>query len=162
LLNPYCRIETGFLPQYKALGNYLVPKVDVSISATFTSKPGYNANSFATPVSNGAFAANYVISNAALQPILGRPLSGNAANITVNLVEPHSILGARINELNVRFGKVLQLGKSRANVGVDIYNLLNSAAVLSYNQAFIPNGPWMTPTSVLSARFAKLSLQLDF
>jgi len=27
---------------------------------------------------------------------------------------------------------------------------------------FIPNGAWLTPTSVLSARFAKLSFQLDF
>ena len=33
---------------------------------------------------------------------------------------------------------------------------------LAYNQAFIPNGAWLTPTQVLSARFAKLSLQLDF
>jgi hypothetical protein len=162
LLNPYCRIETGFLPQYKALGNYIVPKVDVSVSATFTSKPGYNGNSFATPVTNGAFAANYTISNAAIQPILGRPLSGSAQNITVNLVEPHSILGARINEMDVRLGKVFRFGKTRANVGVDIYNLLNAAPPLSYNQAFIPNGAWMTPTSVLSARFAKLSMQLDF
>jgi hypothetical protein len=162
LLNPYCRIETGFLPQYKALGTYILPKVDVSLSATFTSKPGYNANSFATPVSNGAFAANWTVSNAVLQPILGRPLSGSAPNATVNLVVPHSVLGDRINEMDLRVGKVLKFGKTRANVGVDIYNLLNSAAVLSYNQAFIPNGPWMTPTSVLSARFAKLSLQLDF
>jgi hypothetical protein len=162
LLNPYCRIETGFLPQYKALGNYLVPKVGVSISATFTSKPGYNGNSFATPVTNGAFAANWTVSNAVIQPILGRPLSGSAPNITVNLIEPHSLLGARINELDLRVQKVLRLGRSRANLGVDFYNLLNAAPPLSYNQAFIPNGAWMTPTSVLSARFAKLSMQLDF
>ena len=45
---------------------------------------------------------------------------------------------------------------------MDFYNLLNAATPLSYNQAFIPNGAWLTPTSVLSARFAKLSLQLDF
>jgi hypothetical protein len=162
LLNPYCRIETGFLPQFKALSNYIVPKVDVSLSATFTSKPGYNGNNFATPQFNGAFAANYTISNAQMLPILGRPLAGNAANITVNLVEPHSILGARINELNLRVQKVLRFGRTRTNLGVDIYNLLNAAPPLSYNQAFIPNGPWMTPTSVLSARFAKLSMQLDF
>ena len=48
------------------------------------------------------------------------------------------------------------------NVGFDVYNLLNSAAVLSYNQAFIANGPWLTPTSVMTARFAKVSAQFDF
>ncbi len=80
----------------------------------------------------------------------------------MNLIEPHSLLGARINEMDLRVQKVLRFGKTRANLGVDFYNLLNAAPPLSYNQAFIPNGAWMTPTSVLSARFAKLSMQLDF
>ena len=102
------------------------------------------------------------MSNAAVAPVLGRPLAGSAPNITVNLIEPHSVLGDRVNELNMRVGKVFRFGSSRANVGVDIYNLLNAATPLSYNQAFIPNGAWLTPTSVLSARFAKLSFQLDF
>ena len=162
LLNPYCRIETGFLPQYKSIGSYIVPKIDVLVSGTFTSKPGINVSGFGTPVTGGAFAANYTMSNAQVLPILGRPLAGSAPNITVNLVEPHSVLGARVNELNMRVGKIFRFGGNRANVGVDFYNLLNAATPLSYNQAFIPNGAWLTPTSVLSARFAKLSLQLDF
>jgi hypothetical protein len=45
---------------------------------------------------------------------------------------------------------------------VDIFNVLNGSAALSYNQAFIPNGAWLTPTSILSARFAKISAQFDF
>ena len=162
LTNPYCRIETGFMPQYKGIATYVVPKIDVTLSGTFTSKPGIQVSGFGTPVAGGAFAANYTVSSAALQPILGRPLAGNAPNITVNLIEPHSILGERVNELNMRVGKIFRFGPARANVGVDFYNLLNAATPLSYNQAFIPNGAWLTPTSVLSARFAKLSLQLDF
>ena len=55
-----------------------------------------------------------------------------------------------------------QLGRARTTVGVDIYNLLNSAAILSYNQAFIAGGAWLGPTSDMSARFAKLSLSFDF
>ena len=162
LLNPYCHIETSFLPQYKGIATYIVPRIDVSVSGTFTSKPGIQVSGFGTPVAGGAFAANYVVPNAAVAPILGRPLAGSAPNITVNVVEPHSVLGDRVNELNMRVGKVFRFGGSRANVGVDIYNLLNAATPLSYNQVFIPNGAWLTPTSVLSARFAKLSFQLDF
>jgi hypothetical protein len=45
---------------------------------------------------------------------------------------------------------------------VDIFDVLNSAAALGYNQVFVPGGPWLTPTSVLSARFAKISAQFDF
>jgi hypothetical protein len=162
LLNPYCHIETSFLPQYKGIATYVVPTIDVAISATFTSKPGIQVSGFGTPVAGGAFAANYTVSNAVVAPILGRPLAGSAPNITVNLIEPHSILGERVNELNMRVGKIFRFGASRANVGVDFYNLLNAATPLSYNQAFIAGGAWLTPTSVLSARFAKLSLQLDF
>jgi hypothetical protein len=41
-------------------------------------------------------------------------------------------------------------------------NVLNSTAILSYNQAFIAGGAWLIPTSEISARFTKLSLQFDF
>jgi hypothetical protein len=72
------------------------------------------------------------------------------------------LYGDRVNEIDLRLGKIFKIGRSRATVGVDIYNLLNSAAILSYNQSFIANGAWLGPTSDMSARFAKLSLQFDF
>lgn len=46
--------------------------------------------------------------------------------------------------------------------GVDLYNVMNSALVLTYNQACVPTGTWLTPTSVLQARFFKISAQIDF
>ena len=110
LLNPYCHIETSFLPQYKGIATYIVPRIDVAISGTFTSKPGIQVSGFGTPVAGGAFAANYTVSNAVVAPILGRPLAGSAPNITVNLIEPHSILGERVNELNMRVGKIFRFG----------------------------------------------------
>ena len=48
------------------------------------------------------------------------------------------------------------------NVGVDLYNLLNSSAVLNYNTAFNPGGTWLTPTSVVAPRFAKFSASVEF
>jgi hypothetical protein len=161
-LNPFCHVETGFLPQYKGLGTYVVPKADVQVSVTFTSKPGINVSSFGTPQSGGAWAANYTIANADVAPSLGRSLSGNAPNVTVNLLQPGLVYGDRVNEVDLRVGKILRFGRIKANVGVDVYNLLNSSAILNYNQTFIPNGSWFTPIQVLSARFAKLSVQFDF
>ena len=32
-------------------------------------------------------------------------------------------------------------------VGVDLYNVLNSSAILTYNNAFVPGGPWLQPNS---------------
>ena len=100
--------------------------------------------------------------NALVVPSLGRSLSGNATNVTVNLVTPGTLFGDRTNQLDLRAGKILRFAKTRAQISVDVYNLLNSSAVLGLNQAFILNGAWLTPNSVLTARFVRISGQLDF
>jgi hypothetical protein len=114
----------------------------------------------------GALAANYTVANSVVAPQLGRNLSGGAPNVTVNVVEPGVLYGDRVNEIDLRLGKIFRFGRTRATVGVDIYNLLNSAAILSYNQSLVPlpagGYSWLGPTSDMSARFAKLSLQFDF
>jgi hypothetical protein len=99
---------------------------------------------------------------AVVAPQLSRSLSGGAPNVTANIVQPGVLYGDRVNEVDFRVGKILRFRRTRATVGVDVYNLLNSAAILSYNQSFIAGGAWLGPTSEMSARFAKLSLQLDF
>jgi carboxypeptidase family protein len=167
-LNPFCHIETGYLPQFKLISNYIIPRVDVQTSVTFTGKAGIQVSGFGTPAGvGGALAANYTVPNSVVQPQLGRALSGGAPNVTANVVNPGVLYGDRVNELDLRLGKIIRLGRTRATVGVDIYNLLNSAAILSYNQSFIAataTAPsvWLGPTSEMSARFAKLSLQFDF
>ncbi len=163
-LNPYCHIATGPFPDLKLLGSYQIPKGDVQVGLTFMSKPGIQtAAGTGTPVGAGNLAANYVVPNAAIVPSLGRNLSGNAPNATVNLITPDTLFGDRINELDLRAAKIVRLGGSRrATLSVDIYNLLNVGPVLSYNQAFIPSGAWLTPVSVMTARFAMLSAQFEF
>jgi len=47
-------------------------------------------------------------------------------------------------------------------VSLDMFNALNSDTVLTYNQAFTPGGAWLVPTSVLTARTAKITVQYDF
>ena len=147
-LNPYCDTQEPFLTQFKALGSFLVPRVDVMFSATFQSAPG------------PALAANFNVPNATIQPSLGRPLSGGAANVTVNLVEPGKLYGDRTNQLDLRFAKILNFGRSRTNIGVDLYNSLNANPVTVYNQTFGPR--WLTPNQIMPARFVKVSFQVDW
>jgi hypothetical protein len=51
-------------------------------------------------------------------------------------------------------------------VAVDLLNALNLSTILVPNQAFIPNGAWLTPTGtqtpVMTARTAKITVQYDF
>ena len=96
---PYCRQVTDFLTDVKLQGAYTVPRVDVLLGVSYRNSPGPQ------------IAANYVATNAAVQPSLGRPLSGGAANVTVNLVEPGTLFGDRLNQLDLRVGKVLRTGR---------------------------------------------------
>jgi hypothetical protein len=77
----------------------------------------------------------------------------------VNLVEPGTLYGDRVNEFDMRLAKIIRIGRTRTNVGFDLYNLLNSSAILSYNQAFSTTAltgasAWLSPSSVLQPRFS--------
>ena len=149
-LNPYCHVEPPFKTQIKGLASYMIPKIEVLASAAFQSIPG------------GVLQANYAFPNAVIQTTLGRPLSGNAQTATVNLVAPGEVYGDRINQIDLRIGKLVRFGGLRSQFSVDLYNALNTSAVQTYNQTFILNGAWLSPTSILPARFFKLTAQIDF
>jgi hypothetical protein len=153
--NPWCNTSTGWSTRATGLGSYTVPKVDVLVSGTFRSDRG------------SPLAANMVFTSG--QTTLGRPFANNAPNVTVNLVEPGTLYGDRVNEIDMRFAKILRFGRTRTNVGFDIYNILNSAPILTYNQAFNPtintanpSANWLAPQSTLQPRFVKFSAQIDF
>ena len=153
--NPYCHSDPGLVTKLTALGAYTVPTIDVLISGTLRSDQG------------AVLAANWSASNAVLQPILGRPLAGGAANMTINLAQPGQVWGDRVNALDLRFAKILRFGRVRNTVGIDVVNALNSDTPLTYNQSFNPaaitgSQAWLAPLSVLTSRFVKISAQIDF
>ena len=45
---------------------------------------------------------------------------------------------------------------------VDLFNALNSGAILTYNNNFVPNGTWLQPISILTGRMAKFSAEFTF
>jgi hypothetical protein len=145
----FCHRETAWLTQFKMYGVYVVPKVDVQVSGTFRSIPGDPIRA-AFNASNAYLAANST---------LGRPLAGGAANMTIDLVEPYTVYLDRRNELDMRFGKVLRAGRSRAVASVDVFNLLNIDTVVNANQNF---GAWLRPTQILNGRTVKFSVQFDY
>jgi hypothetical protein len=147
----YCHLQSGYLTQFRGLGTYQVPKVDVEISTTFQSKPGQQ------------LAGNYNMPAAQVAQFLGRLPSGGVANVTMNLVEPGTLYGDRVNQLDLRFTKLLKFGRTRTKISLDMYNSLNSAPVLTYNQTYSPTTTtWLTPTSVLAARVMKIGASIDF
>ena len=67
--------------------------------------------------------------------------------------------GERLNQLDLRFAKILQMGGTRATASLDLYNALNANPVLTLNNAF---AAWQQPRSILNSRFAKIVVQVDF
>ncbi len=99
-------------------------RLDVVFSALFYSRPG------------PAISANKVFLNADVAPSLGRPLAGNAQNITVNMVFPGTFYGDRRNQLDLRMTKVLRIQRVKSGVSFEIYNVFNTNAVLTENTTY--------------------------
>jgi hypothetical protein len=101
-------------------------------------------------------AANQVYAGTA--PGLGRPFT--FGQVTVNVVEPGSLYGDRLNQFDLRFSKLLNLGGGRLDVNVDLYNAFNSDAVLTQQNAY--GVAWTRPLTVIQPRFVKFSARWDF
>jgi len=153
----YCHVDTNWLTQIKGVASYTIPRIDVQVSGTYQRLPA------PVPDLSANFAANnaYLLANSTL----GRPLAGGAQNITVNLVEPGSVFGPSLNQLDLRFAKILRFGTARTTINFDLYNALNANTILTYNNAYAITAAgvvWQQPTQILQARFFKIGAQFDF
>ena len=101
--SPYCHVAYGVLTQLRGLATYTIPKVDVQVSGVMQSKPG------------ALLAANYAFPAAQVAAALGRPVAGNPQNVTVNILEPGSRYGDRVNQLDFRAAKILRFGGAAFN-----------------------------------------------
>ena len=149
-VSPYCHVAFGVQTQFRGLASYELPRIGAQLSTTLQSKPG------------AMLAANYAVPNAAVVSSLERDLSGNASNVTVNLLAPGSRYGDRINQLDVRVAKVLRHGRSRTVLALDIHNALNSSAGLTYNAAFVPGAPWPRPNTIMTPRLFRFTAEAEF
>jgi hypothetical protein len=157
----FCNQSSGLLTSINGLATYTIPKADVLVAGTLSSRPFAGANF--PSVASQSLAANWIVTNAQVVPELGRPMAGGAFVTFVNVVAPGELYGDRITQVDLRVSKILRFGGRRANVGVDIFNLFNTNAVYQYNTTYSGDGAtWLQPSSLVVARFAKLSVQFDF
>jgi hypothetical protein len=148
--NPYCLVDPGFVTKVTGVASYTIPKVDVLIAGTLRSDQG------------APLRATWNAPLATITSALGRPAVAAGTTIPIDLIAPGDKWGDRVNEIDLRFAKVLRFSGSRTHIGIDIFNILNSDAILTYNQTFAPGGAWLAPQSVLTPRFVKVSAQIDF
>jgi hypothetical protein len=142
-----CDVAPPYVTQLKISASYTLPW-DVQVGANVQSIPG--------PV----YAASYPATTQQIAPSLGRPLSGGVRQVTIQIMPPFSQLGPRINQTDIRVAKGFHVGQVRIQGLFDVYNLLNSSAVLLNNINYGPN--WLQPTTILNGRLVKFGLQTSF
>jgi hypothetical protein len=147
-----CEQNNGWRTQLQGLASYVIPKIDVQVSGTFQNLPG------------AQLAANASIQSSTTS--LGRrfgsdlPAPGPAFGRFFNIVEAGEVFVERLNQIDVRVGKIFRMAGTRTSVNFDFYNVLNSNAVISENATFGPG--WRTPQSILLPRLFKLNAQFDW
>ena len=103
-----------------------MPKVDVLVSAIFRSQANAQPGRPTSGTNGASRTATYRMTAAQFLAATGRPLATGLATQDVDLLLPGAVYGDRINVVDMRFAKVLRFGKTKANVGLDVYNLFNS------------------------------------
>ena len=144
-----CHVEQNWLTQLKFLGSYTVPKIDVQIGAAYQNIPGLELQ------------ANYAVPNSQISAQLGHLPLGAVANglTTVSLVPPETRYYDRINQMDLRLGKILRYRRYRANLSLDLYNVFNKSIVTNASFAY---ATWLAPSAVIAPRLTKVSLTFDF
>jgi hypothetical protein len=142
----YCDITPPFQPQVKGQVSYPLPWWDVSLSATFQS------------LSGPQLSANYPLTNAIVQPSLGRPFTGVPPS--VDLLPNGTMYGDRIYQTDLRISKAFRSGGTVIRPTVSIYNLFNANPVQTYNTNY--GSAWLSPTVIMQARFVDIGVQVDF
>jgi hypothetical protein len=138
----FCHRNERFITQVKGFASYTIPKADVQVSGTYQSAPG--------PL----VSANYFVSSGqAGVPLPGIPFQ------TVNILEPGAKYGDRLNQVDLRFAKIVRIGRTRTNINFDLYNLFNADPILKEEPTY---SIWRKPLNVLQSRFVKIGAQFDF
>ncbi|HYJ92990.1 MAG TPA: carboxypeptidase regulatory-like domain-containing protein [Vicinamibacterales bacterium] len=158
ILDPECHKQGDWLPQVKLIGSYPLPW-EFRVSGTYQTL-------VLDPITNGTsnlgFISNYVATNAVVAPSLGRPLSG-AANVTINLLGAGEQYDKRTHQIDLRFSRTFDIGRSRLQANIDLYNVLNANFVATRNGNYGTNGAtWLRPGAILPARLLKFGGQFNF
>ena len=155
-----CHVVQAWLTQLKFIGSYTIPKVDVQVGASYQNIPGLELSAtYADPNSD--------IARTSAGGLGHLPFTAVSATATTSLalIPPQTAYYDRINQLDLRLGKILKYGRNRANLSLDLYNLFNKSTVtgagFGYTATTATNN-WLAPSAVIAPRLAKVSVTFDF
>ena len=171
-----CRDVEPFQTTLRGLASYTIPKIDVLVSGTLRSQPEVERtatwnmpNSPTAPVC----VANPAACTQTLLGLLGRLPAGSNPNgntaITLTDNDNRIYSGNRRTQIDMRFAKIVRLGSTRADIGVDLVNLLNTNYATGWENSYAfslgnadAGGTWNNPTSIYPPRYVRLNFTVNF
>jgi hypothetical protein len=156
-----CRTALPFKTTFRGSASYTVPKIDMLVSSILRLLPGPEIEATYN------FPNSYLLQQLGHLPV-GQTLNGNQS---VDLLDPGQMYAEkRHTQLDMRFAKILRFGATRADVGVDLYNVLNVNTPTGYEDTYDvtpaaglgPGGRWLQPTGIAQPRFARLNVTVNF
>jgi hypothetical protein len=152
-----CRDFDPWETTIRGLGSYTIPKIDVLVSATVRSQP---------PL---AIAANWQVPNTTIRTLLGGTLTPGllaTGNSTINLIDSEHRVYAdnRRTQVDMRFAKVFRFGRTRTDVGIDLWNLFNTNYATGYQTTFTTTADsiWGRPNAIYPPRFVRLNFTINY
>ena len=108
----------------------------------------------------------WLVPNATVQSLLGRLPPGAVLGGTTSIALTDSggdnrlYADNRRNQVDMRFAKVFRFSGKRADVGLDLTNLLNTNYANTYEGQF--GTTFLNPTTIVGPRFVRLNFTFNF
>jgi hypothetical protein len=153
----FCHQVFPLRPDVKALASYALP-YDIIISGTFQLSTGPNILATWN-------APNSVIATGLGRNLAACPATGTCtATKSIQLIEPGTVWGDYLQELDLRLSKRFKVGSLRFRGDLNLYNAFNSDFASTVNTTFstAANNQFLRPTAVIQGRLFKIGGQIDF
>jgi hypothetical protein len=140
----------------------------VLVSANLRSVPNASLGAGSASASNGTSRnANAPVPNTVVLQSLGRLPANGLPNgtTTVNLLTPAQLYGDRITQVDMRFAKIVRFGRTKADIGLDLYNLFNTSNSTTYTETFdwaTAGATWLRPSAIVAPRFVRFNVTVNF
>src|SRR6266508_2633179 len=150
-----CNNVDPYQTTLRGLATYTIPKIDVLVSATLRSQPPMTVGALTT-------SASWIVPNSLVVAAFGKLPPGAVATGTTTIQisdnEKRIYVDTRRTQIDMRFAKIIRLGRTRSDIGVDLNNLTNT----NYPTGYVTNytysvgntsngGTWGNPTSIYAA-----------
>ena len=148
----FCRTVSPYRPDVKFSASHMWP-LGLVTSGSYQLSPG------------PTITATWAAPNSIIFPALGRNLAAGAtATKNIQLIQPETLYGPYLRQLDVRLSKRFTLGRFHVRGDANLYNVFNSDFINSYNTTFstTASNQFLRPTSVLQGRLFKVGGQLEF